>query len=280
METLDSLEKQIVTELQKTGYPTEIVSATVMHQRGWGIIHNPSYLDDVEGASREFDIRAYRGWHFTVGKSTFTVGAYLISECKKSEKPWVFFVTPESYRRARYGRLIKGQMADKQIFADGDHSDSFITDESLRTFHHYFQRSTLARTFYEPFKSQERSHAPQMIYSAIMSCIKATLFHQQDQLSARWLKIYYPLIIFNGKLFEAQVDSDKNISLAASQHVQLSLSYMLPQRILYGSVWEGQQEFIIDIVQEEYLEQFLQLVEDEHAILAEKLRSEFGPENG
>ena len=276
MNASDPLEKRIVDELQKTGYPTEIVSASIMQQRMWGVLHNPSYLDDMEGSSREFDIRAYHKWSFTTSGSDFVIGAYLIAECKKSEKPWVFFVTPEEHTIARYGELIKGRMADKQIFATSDNPNSYISDESLRTFHHYFQKPHLARTFYEPFKGLEKSDTSQMIFSAVMSCIKATLFHHQDPPSQRWFRIYYPVIIFSGNLFEAQVDSNQNIALTPSGHVQLSFSYMLPKRRPYASVWEGQQRFIIDVVHEEFLEQFLEMIETEHAILTEKLKTAFG----
>ena len=60
-------EENIISELQKTGYPTEIVGASIMQQRGWGVLHNPSYLDDREGQSREFDIQAFREWRMEVG---------------------------------------------------------------------------------------------------------------------------------------------------------------------------------------------------------------------
>jgi len=43
-----SLEEKILKELEKTGYPTEIVCASVMQSRGWAVVHSPSYLDDLE----------------------------------------------------------------------------------------------------------------------------------------------------------------------------------------------------------------------------------------
>jgi hypothetical protein len=101
-------ETKILQELQKTGYPTEIVSASLMQWRGWGVIHNPTYLDDSEDRSREFDIRAYKSFDFEDGR--FSIGVYLITECKKSEKPWVFFMTPERYLQSRLGQLINGQI--------------------------------------------------------------------------------------------------------------------------------------------------------------------------
>ncbi len=262
-------EQTILEELQKTGYPTEIVSASVMQQRGWTVIHNPSYLDDSEGRSREFDIRAYRQWRLDASGKKFTIGVYLITECKKSEKPWVFFITPEEYKFSPLGELIKNHIEGRHVFTGRYQNlgESVISDDVLRKFHHYFQKQNLARTFHEPFKGQEKADRSQMIYSAVMSSIKATLFHQRDRPAAGWLGIYYPLIIFDGDLFEAQVAPNKVIKLSPSNHIQLLFNYMLPTSSEKASIWESQQKFIVDVVRENYLDQFLKVIEDEHETL-------------
>jgi hypothetical protein len=56
-----SLEKKILEDMEKTGYPTEIMSASIMQGRGWEVTHKPSYWDEDERKSREFDIIAFRG---------------------------------------------------------------------------------------------------------------------------------------------------------------------------------------------------------------------------
>ncbi len=277
-----SLEQTLLEDIQKTGYPTEIVSASVMQQRGWGIIHNPSYLDDREGRSREFDIRAFRSWSFQTAGRRFIIDVLLLVECKKSEKPWVFFITPEDHGSPRLGTVIKNHISNRKIFTNRHHgsAECAISDEVLRTFHHYFQKRHLARTFYEPLKSQERADHSQMIYSAVLSCVKATIFHYKDQPSENRLTIYYPVIIFSGNLYEAEVASDKTVNLAHSQHVQLSFNYMLPAPSRTSSVWEGHQRFIVDIVHEDYLGHFLTTIEDEHSDLTQRLRDTFDGKSG
>jgi hypothetical protein len=153
MNNQKSLEQNILEELQKTGYPTEIISASLMQQRKWGVIHNPSYLDDSEGRSREFDIRAYQQKRFTLSNKVFNVGLFLITECKKSEKPWVFFTTPEKHNYSRLGKIINWSMAGYQVFSSDESSIALISDDKLLKFHHYFQQEHIARTFHEPFKS-------------------------------------------------------------------------------------------------------------------------------
>ncbi len=269
------LEKSVLEELQRTGYPTEIVSASIMQQHGWEVIHNPSYLDDTEGLSREYDILSQRQWSFKVPNGSFITRVHLITECKKSEKPWVFFVTPENHEQDRLGALIKGRAGDKQIFTNRYHQDAFVSDKYLRSLHHYFQRPSLARTFHEPMKRQERSDHAHMIYSAVMSVIKSTLFYHFDRPYSGILNIWYPLIIFSGHLFEATVDANKAITLTPSNHTQLSFHYMLPSRSRDHSVWENYHQFIIDIVHENHLTQFLTMITAEHSMLSRHLQDTF-----
>ena len=274
-----SLEQKVLDELQKTGYPTEIISASVMQRRNWGIIHNPSYLDDSEGRSREFDIRAYQQRVFTLSDKKYSVGMFLITECKKSEKPWVFFTTLEKHNYSRLGKFIKWSMASRQVFSSDYSSNAMILDDELRKFHHYFQQKHVARTFHEPFKGQEKSSHTSMIYSAVMSSIKATLFHLNEVSSQSALIVYYPLIVFSGDLFEARVGSAKDIKLFPVNYIQLSFNY-ITRHESRQSDWarEIPHNFIVDIVQENYLEKFLEVIEFEHELLAshlEKALTEF-----
>lgn len=268
----DNLQSNILQELNKTGFPTEVICADVMQKNGWGVLHSPSYWDETEKISREFDLRAFRNWKYTTEGGEFHIGVYLITECKKSEKPWVFFSTPESYN-TRVSQFIKA--VDKSIFPNYYRSDSQISDDVLKRTHHYFQRPELARTFYEPFKGQEKTDSSQMIYSAIMSSVKATLFHLRDRKNDNSTSIYYPVIVFNGNMYTAKVKSLDNIELLPSEHVQLSFNYMLPKSVERSSIWEQQERFIIDVVHYEYLENFLSLLEKEHSELAKLIQDSF-----
>ncbi len=269
------LKSKIIEELDKTGYPTEIVSASLLQRAGWGVLHNPSYLDKMEQTSREFDLRAYKSKSFpSGGGTTFSIGEYVIAECKKSEKPWVFFVTPEDLNSegldarinaVKWKASVRNQPWDPI-------SGKLLSAERFSEIHHYFQLNELARTFYEPFKKFEKSENSQMIYSAVMSCVKATLFHYQDIEFDRWLLIYYPLIIFSGRLFKAEVAEGKQISLNEANHILLAFNYIdASQKSRF--TWENQHRFIIDIVQEDYLPSYIQILDNELNNLALKCES-------
>jgi len=272
------LENRIVKELEKTGFPTEIVAASLMLARGWGVAHNPSYLDDLEHRSREFDIRAYRTKRKVIATRNYSVGIYLMTECKKSEKPWVFFTTPEPYLEEPLGQVIHWSLGNRQPFTNRTNFSAFISDSTLKGFHHYFTRDRLARTFYEAFKNNEKTGSSQVIYSAVMAAIKASLFLENEPAEQTWLRIFYPLVVFSGDLFEAEVGRDKEITLSRSRHVQLSFSYSVP-RLRDDEISEIsefiedefviERAFTVDIVHEEYLDAFLEVIEKEHQIIAD-----------
>ena len=271
----EKLENDILAELKKTGYPTEVVSSSILQQQGWGVTHNPSYRDDLEGSNREYDIRAYKSWKFFPGEEVSkSLDVFLLIECKKSEKPWVFFTTNESHSRLRLGSVLHTTV--KWLFTNREKSQTRISDTLLRQCHHYFQNPRLARTFYEPFKKHEKSDVTaQTIYSAVISAIKATIFHVQGEKERRSPTIYYPVIIFSGSLFEAIVLSQEDIQLLPSKHIQLSFNYIMPADPSDDNIWASQKTFIVDIVHESYINDFLRIIEEEHAFLSEHLKQSF-----
>jgi hypothetical protein len=293
------LEEKIKEDVQLTGFPTEIVSASRMLQRAWHVGHNPSFLDEDENKNREFDIWATKDKdvaQFPVNGLLLSI--CLLAECKKSNYPWVFFTTPEKHYSFILGTVIKWGLHEKQVFSSNhmfvSNSEPIISDIELREFHHYFQKPRLARTFYEAFKggrkklnreatggeleSQEATEHIKTIYGAVMSAVKATLFHDKDERKDNWLRIYYPVVIFSGKMFEAQVDSNKRVALLPAKHLQLSFSYKMPVASSkeraggLSTIWTNYHEFIVDIVHEDYLDEFLQVIEDEQDKLVDILQ--------
>lgn len=267
-----SLEDKIVEELDRTGYPTEVVAASVMQQRGWYVRHNPSYLDDTEQRSREYDLYAYRTWDASSDRMKYTVGVYLLAECKKSEKPWVFFTTPEPHRHSQLASLIKHRHTAPRILWSARTSDSpLLSNDDLKQLHHYFRADERARTYHEPFKNQAAAGQAQMIYTAVFSAVKATLSQYRREVSSGFLGMYYPIIIFSGDMFQARVAADKQVTLTRSTYVQLSHHYTLP--VPRGaSPWEGEHEFIVDVVHESHLPSYLAVIETEHEELAAIVR--------
>ncbi len=274
MDDKKTLEESILAELEKTGYPTEILTAALLEQHGWGTIHNPSYLDDTENISREFDVRAYQNIAREADSKTFSLGIYLIIECKKSDKPWVFFTTPAKVaisRRRNLGKLLVSPYDHQRRILWSEYADKtpIVSDDAWRSFHHYFQQERWGRTYYEPFKKQERGERSPLIYTAVSSATKAALFHLKDfTVRGSWIPIYYPIIVFDGEIFDAQVHGKGATSLLPSNHIVLNHHYMTPNRGSSRRQAES-HELLIDVVRESYLDEFLTLIQREHQILAD-----------
>jgi len=82
-------------------------------------------------------------------------------------------------------------------------------------------------------------------------------------------------VVFSGDLFEAEVGSDKRITLSRSNHVQLSFNYSVP-RLRNEKIEDFiqdelfiEQAFTVDIVHEDFLNSFLDIIEKEHEIIAD-----------
>lgn len=275
------LADRVLKELERTGYPTEIMAASFLEQQQWGVIHNPTYLDESEQISREYDVRAYKGVEREAGGRRLVLGIYLILECKKSDKPWVFFTTSTDQnikKGHRLGKLIQSPYDhNRHIFwSEYAGQPSIISDDDWRSFHHYFQQERWARTYYEPFKGQDKSDTSPMIYGAVSSATKAVMFNLTEQgLSNEWVPIYYPVIVFDGNLFDARVHGKEETELVASDHIVLKHQYTTPSTRAHrrGS---NVHEFLVDVVREPFFAEYIDLIQREYEILAEMLRLPLG----
>jgi hypothetical protein len=138
----------------------------------------------------------------------------------------------------------------------------------INTFHHYLDNRFLARTFYEAFKNQDRSAT---IYSAALSSIEATMYIKKTFSNEKlYFFVFYPVVIFNGNLFEAYIYSDKSPDVKESKHIKILFSY-IPRKTSNDTYYEKPDKFIIDVIQYEYLEEFLKLIEDEQGMLERAL---------
>lgn len=293
-----SLEDRIVDDIKKTGYPTEIQSASKMINDGWTVFHNPSFLDKDEGTCREFDIEAIKTFKAKVGPGSlptaytpaeememkngifFYTNIRLICECKKSDdKPWVFFISKEMNKSVLLNEYVHGNFSIdsnqinekfKSHNINYDIKNSILNHKCISSSHHYFEKNYFARTFYEALKGNEES---QQIYKAVMSCIKATLYYQYYKISNNFF-INYPIIIFKGNLFTSSIVKNE-IKVDKTNHVQLAYNYIIPYTIQdspflnrFPSPLGNRQKFIIDIVNFEYLDDFLKIINKESSIIS------------
>jgi len=279
----ESIETKIIKEIEKTGYPTELQSASKMISNGWNVFHNPSYLDKNEDKSREFDIEAIKTNEFEFRLSRleaaytpeqelaskkivkFGTSVRLLCECKKSDNPWVFFVSKEALKYLNCTRCsfeYNHSLNYKRLQRNGHF---VLLDKSFYETHHYYKNDFLARTFFEPFKKLDKPNSVSpMIHAAVMSCINATLYYEEIKYQ-NYLFLNYPVIIFQGELFTSNIIENK-IEIERTNHVQLAFNLILSDKS-QKSIGNSER-FIIDIIKFEYLEEYLKIIEVELSTLS------------
>lgn len=90
-------EKDILEDVLKSGFPTEIKAANTLISEGWMVFRNFPYIDRDSGKERSYDIRAvkYGPKHSPLKEHAYFM-VKLFVECKySSNKPWVFFRSGE-----------------------------------------------------------------------------------------------------------------------------------------------------------------------------------------
>lgn len=273
-ESPKSTEDKILEELVKTGFPTELVAGSIMESWDYGVIYSPSYRDHQDGKSREFDLRAFKTWPVVDETPKWGMSVFLVTECKKSDGPWVFFATPEAYRSFDWlGDPIPLHHNTNGLHEIGNTLEEKVSLDrrSLMDVHHYRSLPRRARTYYEPFKKgRDHNSVGQSIYTAVMQCTKAVIFLSSEKPRSRYPAFFYPVIVFSGDMFEATIAPDKSISLARKEYIQLSHHYLYEAS--RHSIFED-QEFIIDVVRDSYLPTYLGIIEKEMTAIASTLRT-------
>ena len=252
----DSLEARILQEIHKTGFPLELRVSDCLNSRGYYVANNLYYVDQDEQKGREADIRALYNQFFKVQNTDHCARNCILIECKKSsDKPWVIFTSPEaSYDPSIFDVETRGLLIDPN-WSDANFS------EALEKIHPFYKYKRRGRSYFEAFKNTE---AGDTIFKALTTAVKATISMRDGKFGAqvRDLCFYYPLIVFEGKLFEAYLEDGK-ITVSESEAIMVTFSY---QSASYKS-----ESFIVPIVTEKALTQICTGLEESLACWANYL---------
>jgi hypothetical protein len=266
-----NLEAKILGEIGKTGFPLELRVADFLQSRGYFVASSLYYLDQDEDKGREIDIQALKGislgFYLGTGDESPSpddepcmVRNCLLIECKKSDKPWVIFTSPESsYDKELFELDCKGlnKNAERLWFE----SEDFLNQ--LEKIHPFAAHKMRGHGHFEPFKSGESS---EMIFKALITSVKATIATRDSKFAAGPGRVcfYYPLIVFDGLLYEAHLDNG-TIRLNETDTVMVSF--------FYASAKYKEERFIVPILTEKGLPAFCVSL-DETLKLFKKLLAE------
>jgi len=88
-----SLIEKIAVDMRRSGFPLEIEVGSQLSNRSWTTRHQAIFRDEDENKPRHIDIVAHKvidGTFYQFNRLNYTI----VCECKKSEKPWVFYAPP------------------------------------------------------------------------------------------------------------------------------------------------------------------------------------------
>jgi hypothetical protein len=246
------LEAFIAKEIKKSGFPLEIFSSLILEKADWNVTRHLLYFNELRSIYNEIDIYASKqSKRAGFGGSRLQVLEVLVIECKKQEeKPWVFF--EQERLNSNFSTLVVVPKDSCVLFEKG-----FIN-------HYYYNRKPCSYHF-PTFVS---SGKPDVILDTINHVIDAVNYvclmstNLMTKYNVRWEQIYYPVIIFDGKLYSAKIETDESITTTESNHLQLRVERALKEpEISEMSIKEVHynisRSYIIDIVRKDFLSEFL-----------------------
>ena len=218
-----SLEERLLEDINKSGFPLELRVSHELLTRGYFVEHNVYYVDKDEKKGREIEISALRNSQSHPREKEPTwVRVRLLVDCKKAQadKPWVIFTSPVTHYES-YARTIMqaGLHEPEKLEAD--------SIASVTAHHPYWLMPRRGRSYYEGFKGPDTGGSPNNIHKGVMSVIKATIARMDEDRGHPFV-MYQPLIILEGRLFEAFLDDKRQIALVKQPWIPLSFSYRSP----------------------------------------------------
>jgi len=247
----DNLEAQILSEINKTGFPLELRISDSIESRGYIKKHSVYYVDDDEGKGRELDILAHKFLWNQKGKINWFVDTYLAIECKKSDKPWVIFTSQkdgdDDNNIFTYDHMVQQEL-EIPVWSPDEIWETVI--DPVTTISPHFSHSRIGRTYFIPFTNSETS---EMIYKSLTTSVKATIAIKKNSgYAGSRLYFYYPTVVLQGRLFESYLENGES---------KLVESEMLPVSFTYKSANYEPVNFIVPIVTENAFGKYLNSLE-------------------
>jgi len=245
---------KIKNEIKKGGIPLQLYSSIILDKLGWSVKQNCFYnLFNKKGESeREIDIIGER-------KSFVSrMNNILVFECKKSEKPWIFFSQGRKIKQDPF--IITAIAKEKFLIYE------FIRD-NLKRFHYWGKEiHTYFHTAF--FKDSKKDGQYSPIYKAIKQVLGGLGFmanQNEDFLSKDPVAIdgyfLYSLIVLDGELLSAKMENNGEIKIEEKNQISLLLNFEMEETWIVKGKKTSQglrsKRIIIDIVKKEYLEEFL-----------------------
>lgn len=283
-----SFEKRIREAIEKTGLPTEIRATNYLTQNGWFVKNEFPYIDVENKRVRTLDIKATLSVdqdNTNMQNKKETLECELYIECKKSEKPWIFYVEARSWSEIEFDiERLAEKMATETFntLIDGHIQSGKITyAKDLKKPVSIFSRIPVrlqsinykvALSHQIIFVKTEDGKKPKNkvddepndfkdeIYSAEMQILKA-LKHQENhdklvESSQTKRRVIIPVMLLNGNMFGCYYENQElqTPKISYTRH----LAHGLPNQ---------EMPALIDVMTLDYFPEFLKLLKSELLVL-------------
>lgn len=264
--------------IKRSGYVMEQRVFPIIEQMGYYVETNPVYPDIITGKSREYDFSATTGIQVYKHTDDFLF-IHLIGECINNILPIVFF-SIESPINFLFHQEIKYAGIPLYLH-DSKNQGEFISLNDFfefEKFHHYC-RGTYS-TQYCSFKKKKTGKDEKWMafhdeeHHGIFNSLIGATRYSVDEWFSGWgptednneepinLNLFYPLLILGGELFEC-TQTKGRLFIKKRNHIQFRKSF----------ISDGNNEtFQIDIVIENYLKKYLDIVGEEITIIKNRFR--------
>ncbi len=265
--------------IRKSGYLLEQRVEPLITQEGYYVQTNPAYPDPDTGKSREYDIQAISGIPIFDDFSNF-IYPIILCECENNSQPVVLFASKQAYPSTYSNEVMVSGIPVRIWQEQLDAYESFSDFVEMHKFHHYCKGITGTQycTFQLPKKGGKSSwialHGEKQhdTLNSLVKCLEYEISAHFDDWSLPDkgeesyvdIQIYYPLIILAGSLYYAELKNNRLI-LRESKHVQFRKQFFTA-RINEVKTYQ------IDIIVEEFLPEYLKMVNHEVSRIKRVLR--------
>lgn len=244
--------ENILEAIKKSGLPLEIFVSSLLEKDEWSVKNQINYIDPDKKIERPIDVTAEK--IVLTNQVKDFIYFELIIECKRDIGNLVFYTVKEdNWKRFIMNDYFQG-VWDKETdgFNFFDRFDGHYLDQNKR----------IGVIHFEPLKDGKKEKFQSAKYQVIKALRhqirerKNYLNKHSDSFHHHELRIYYPVIVFDGSFFELTYEHD--LKLEKTEH------------ILYKFNHRGKM-YLIDVVTKEYFPKYLSLINKELEFVKRKI---------
>jgi hypothetical protein len=244
-------EKEVRKKLEEKGFPLEVEVHERLQKNGWNVTAQEYYFDEDEAKARTVDLASFK--RTDIESSFFDFfHRTLVIECKSSRGAWVFYVTKK-------GRLFN-ELAAVTVVKNAANPKVQLSMLDMSKFlsksHYYLSNYAFAATNWCVLNSKDT------FFEALNQVLKALVYNVNrtrsriTKLPQSALMIFYPIIIFQGSMYEYTLGQ-----IRQTQYVQYECH----------GISRYDEPFVVDVVRKEFFQALLDMLETEHSSILTSL---------